>query len=99
MKGGGMRLGDIAFPGGSHVVWQSVSTISGASTVFINGIPANRVGDGYSTHCLGSSCHAPVQATGSPTVIIEGSPAARIGDTSDCGMIVGTGSRDVFIGE
>lgn len=94
-----MRLGDIAFPYGDHIVWQSVSTIEGAATVFINGLPAIRIGDTYSTHCLGSSCHAPIQDTGSPTVIIEGSPATRIGDRTDCGMLVGTGSRDVFIGE
>lgn len=99
MKGGAVRLGDIAFPGGSHIVWQSVSTVEGASTVFVNGLAAVRIGDEYSVHCLGSNCHAPIQDTGSPTVIIEGSPAARIGDKSDCGMICGTGSRDVFIGE
>ena len=92
------RLGDMSSPLGSHIVWPPTSIDSAAGTVFVNGLPAANKGSTYATHCLGPSCHAPVQDTCSGTVFIEGNGAARIGDKTDCGQTVASGSGNVFTG-
>lgn len=92
------RVGDITNSGGSHIVWPPTSLNSCAGSVFVNGLNAANIGSVYATHCLGPSCHAPVQATGSGTVIIEGTGAARIGDETDCNHVIGTSSNNVFSG-
>ena len=92
------RQGDITNPGPGHIVWPPTSFDQCASTVYCNGVPASNKGSVFAVHCLGPSCHAPVQDTGSSTVFIEGQPAARIGDLTDCKHTVATGSPNVFCG-
>ena len=67
--------------------------------MYINGIPAGRVGDAYVAH--GCSVHPPhtgVIASGSGTVFINGRAAGRIGDPVSCGGAVAVGSPNVFVG-
>ncbi|MFP8966458.1 PAAR domain-containing protein [Pokkaliibacter sp. CJK22405] len=67
---------------------------AGAPNVFINGVPAARVGDRL-------ICNGPPDSIkqGSATVFINGKPAARQGDgTSHGGVVIG-GSGNVFIGD
>ncbi len=68
--------------------------ISGSPNVFINGLPAARVGDPLT--CVGPP---DLIAKGSTGVFINGLPAARMGDlTAHGGVIIG-GSPNVIIGE
>lgn len=73
-------------------------TISGASTVFVNGKPVVRVGDRLAPHCNSDGCHPGSVAKGSSTVNVEGSPCARVGDKVDCGSVLAMGSPNVFAG-
>lgn len=67
--------------------------------VYINGIPAGRVGDTYPAHgCPLHSPHSGAIAKGSSTVFINGIPAGRVGDPVTCGGAVAEGSKNVFIG-
>ena len=76
-----------------HVGGPIVS--QGASTVFIAGLPAARVGD----ICICVGPPAPI-VMGSLTVLIEGSPAARVGDmTGHGGAILPPGCPTVLIGD
>ncbi len=83
------RTGDAhACPQTGHSV---NNIVSGADNVFINGVPAARVGDT-------TSCGATI-ITGSSTVTINGMPAAIMGSvTSHGGVIIG-GSGNVLIGD
>ena len=61
--------------------------VSGSPNVFIDGLPAARVGD-RGTHSIVACCgpNTFVIKTGDPNVLIEGKPAARVGDqTLHCG--------------
>jgi uncharacterized Zn-binding protein involved in type VI secretion len=75
------------------------TTSRGSNNVFINGKPANRVGDSVQIHLfkVGNYCipHAPPIKSGAETVFINGRPAAFVGSKT-CTAIA-TGSRDVFI--
>ena len=91
------RLGDI---GSSHGCYPPTPTITGSPDVFVNALPANRVGDELVPHgCSDCSPHPRAVAEGSSTVSINGKPATRISDGVDCGGQLCTGSPDVFIGE
>ncbi len=74
--------------------------MGGATQVYIDCLPAARVGDAHT--CLlppTAGPHPPSTiAEGSKTVFIEKQPAARMGDQSGCGAAIVTGSPDVFIG-
>lgn len=74
--------------------------IQGSSTVFINGLPALRVGDpGIHAQCCGPNTWK--CSKGSSTVFINGLPAVRKGDmTTHCGGIgkIISGSENVIIG-
>lgn len=71
----------------------------GSPNVYINGIPAGRVGDAYATHgCPVHAPHSGVIASGSGTVFINGRAAGRIGDPVSCGGSVAVGSQNVFVG-
>lgn len=71
----------------------------GSPNVYINGIPAGRVGDAYTTHgCPAHAPHSGVIASGSGTVFINGRAAGRIGDPVSCGGSVAVGSPNVFVG-
>jgi uncharacterized Zn-binding protein involved in type VI secretion len=65
----------------------------GAPTVFIEGIPAARMGDM-------ATCTGPPDTIlqGSATVLIEGMPAARMGDMTAHGGQIVAGSPTVMIG-
>lgn len=89
-----MRLGDMTNGHG----FPPKPIVSGASTVFINGVPAARQGDATSVHCLGPICHSGAIAAGSSTVFVEGKPAARTGDPDCCGDTMGPGSGNVICG-
>ncbi|GAA0509772.1 PAAR domain-containing protein [Tatumella terrea] len=70
--------------------------INGASTVFINGLPA-AVAVISQAGCSLSHGTAPV-VTGSGTVFIEGVAAARVSDMTGCGAVICTGAGNVFMG-
>lgn len=67
--------------------------VTGAMAVFIEKLPAARVGD-----VLDCDAGPTVIESGSPTVIIEGSMAARVTDTTCHGGVLVTGALTVFIG-
>lgn len=69
-----------------------------SSDVFINGIGAHRMGDGWVVHCCGPSCHSSNLAAGSSSVYVNGKQLARIGDPVACGSAVAEGSSNVFAG-
>jgi uncharacterized Zn-binding protein involved in type VI secretion len=69
--------------------------------VFIEGLPAARLGD---LHLCAISVppgpHPPTPiVTGSATVFIEGQPAARTGDIAACGSPILIGAPTVEIGD
>lgn len=66
--------------------------------VYINGLGAHRVGDGWPTHYCPPASHASITVGGSGSVFVNGRPATRIGDPLDCGDRCNTGSPNVFIG-
>ena len=75
-----------------------VST-DGSPNVNINGIPAHREGDDWSSHgCPAHASHGSVLAGGSNTVFCNGKKLGRIGDPVACGGSVASGSSDVFAG-
>jgi uncharacterized Zn-binding protein involved in type VI secretion len=61
--------------------------------VFINGLPAARLGD-VTEDSIG---HDPI-VQGEPSVRINGKPAARLSDKTDHGGVITQGSPNVFIG-
>ena len=73
-------------------------TISGASTVFADGIPVVRISDVWAPHTNIISVHPSSGAGGSPTVFVEGQPVMRIGDPIQCGSVCAMGSPTVFCG-
>ena len=71
----------------------------GSPDVYINGIPAGRVGDAYVAHgCPAHPPHTGVITSGSGTVFINGRAAGRIGDPVARGGSVAGGSPNVFVG-
>lgn len=82
-----------------HDACPAVPLAEGSPNVFINGQPAGRVGDHYTSHgCVTHPGHQDVIAAGSSSVFINGRPAARVGDSVSIGGAVQDGSGDVFIG-
>lgn len=82
-----------------HDACPPTTLASGSQNVFINGIPAGRVGDPYAPHgCIVHPSHVGTISSGSGTVFINGIPAGRIGDTVSCGGSVAVGSTNVFVG-
>ena len=73
---------------------SSGAIVTGASTVFIEGRPAARVGDKLS--CSGGATQI---ESGSPSVSIENSHAARITDTTCHKGAITSGATTVFIGD
>lgn len=70
---------------------------AGSPNVFVNGLPAHRLGDHWVTHCDHTpSCHDSVSSGGSPKVFVNGKPLVRIGDAIACGSKVASGSPNVF---
>ncbi|RMG16378.1 MAG: hypothetical protein D6731_06275 [Planctomycetota bacterium] len=73
---------------------------AGSPNVFVNGLPAMRLGDSgiHMACCNGNTW---IVAKGSSSVFINKKPAARLGDmTSHCGGVgnIIQGSPNVFVG-
>ncbi|MBA2998562.1 type VI secretion system PAAR protein [Salmonella enterica subsp. salamae serovar 3,10:b:e,n,x] len=89
------RLNDT---GTRHDGYYETVIIAASPTVFINGLPAARMGDPLTPHAKPEHPPHPRKiAGGSSTVFIDGLPAARTGDAVDCGGVV-TGSGKVNTG-
>jgi uncharacterized Zn-binding protein involved in type VI secretion len=72
---------------------------AGSGNVFVNGIPAVRVGDPYAPHpCPASPPHGSSASKGSGTVFVNKIPVHRIGDDISCGSKGNSGSGDVIAG-
>ena len=93
--------GTAAFAGaaiGKHLMGPATGKLMvGSSNVFINALPAAMV-ELASGDCYKDPGSPRRVATGSSTVFINGKPAARVSETMDCGAVILTGSRNVFIG-
>lgn len=82
-----------------HDACPPTALSSGSPDVFVNGIPAGRVGDSYNPHgCPAHVPHVGNIAAGAPHVFINGKAAGRIGDPVSCGGSVAAGSPNVNIG-
>lgn len=83
-----------------HGCWPPRPATGGSGTVFANGMPAHRVGDGWAPHTCPDlpETHASALAAGSGSVFVEGAALGRVGDPVACGSAVATGSGDVFAG-
>lgn len=71
------------------------SIISGASTVFANGILLGLQGSKITPHGKGPHKSA-VVSNGSPTVFADGIAVARVSSGNSCGHSMAQGSPDVF---
>ena len=76
--------------------------ISGASTVFVNGILVGLVGDTITAHSPWGPPHPPHEAPtitdGSGTVFADGILVAWVGSGNTCGHSIVVGSGDVEVG-
>ncbi|QDQ03146.1 PaaR repeat-containing protein [Lysinibacillus fusiformis] len=92
-----IRKGDICK---GHGCFVPRANDEGSHNVFINGIPAHRVGDHWMTHCCGAICHDSVAATGSPNVFVNKKQLCRVDDLTACGSSMGnTHSPNVFVND
>jgi uncharacterized Zn-binding protein involved in type VI secretion len=85
-------------PGVVHC--SSYTIAQGSPDVFINGLPAARVGDPSTTHLRpGSPCtsHVSTISQGSPDVFVNGIALARVGDPLSGCTTIAAGSPDVFV--
>nr|WP_043140639.1 type VI secretion system PAAR protein [Aeromonas bestiarum] len=90
------KVGDI---GTDHDGFHPTAIIAGSPNVFIDGIPAARVGDPLAPHDKPNHPPHPRSiASGSSTVLINGKPAALTGGAVDCGGVI-IGSGTVVIGD
>lgn len=85
------RQGDLCT---GHGPCRPRPSITGSPNVSVNGIPAHRLGDGWSRHCT----HTSVLGSGSRNVSVNGRPLGRVGDAVACGSLVATGSANVSAG-
>lgn len=81
-----------------HGCFPPRASTAGSGSVFVNGTPAHRAGDGWASHTCGDSRHTSQLAAGSATVFANGLQLARIGDPVACGSAVAVGSDNVFAG-
>ncbi|OSM50620.1 3-deoxy-manno-octulosonate-8-phosphatase, partial [Aeromonas salmonicida subsp. salmonicida] len=80
------KVGDI---GTDHDGFHPTAIIAGSPDVFIDGIPAARVGDPLAPHDKPNNPPHPRSiASGSSTVFINGMPAALTGGAVDCGGVI-----------
>lgn len=89
-----VKLNDI---GTDHDGYHPTKVTAGSPDVFIDGLPAARVGDPLEPHDKPSSSkHDRSIATGSSTVFINGKPAALTGGKISCGGVtIGSGSVNI----
>lgn len=86
-----------------HDCFPPRNSTGGSPNVYVNGIPAHRVGDSWAVHCcthpdVPHGCHVGALASGSSSVFVNGRALGRIGDSVDCGSTVAAGSANVFAG-
>lgn len=79
-----------------HGCWAPSVGVTSSPNVFINGLPAHKVGDQFTPHTCGNDVHADVASIGSTKVIINGSPAMRLGDALAPGALMAEASWSVF---
>ncbi|MDM5128631.1 type VI secretion system PAAR protein [Aeromonas salmonicida] len=90
------KVGDI---GTDHDGFHPTAIISGSPDVFIDGIPAARVGDPLAPHDKPNNPPHPRSiASGSSTVFVNGKPLAITGGSVDCGGVI-IGSGTVIVGD
>lgn len=85
-----------------HDCFPPRESTSGSPNVFINGMPAHREGDSWSSHTCTHpktphGSHGGSLAGGSGTVFVNGQPLGRVGDPVSCGSSVASGSPNVFV--
>lgn len=91
------RIGDLS--SGDPCGAPSHPPIVGSPNVFVEKIPAVRVGDQYADHaCPASSSHSSSASSGSSTVFVNGKPVHRIGDSVSCGSTSSKGAGTVSAG-
>lgn len=88
------RLSDVCT---GHGPYPPRTNTTASDNVFINGLGAHRVTDGWNVHCA-VDCHDSTLAEGSPTVFVNGLALGRVGDAIACGSTIATGSENVFSG-
>lgn len=90
------KIGDI---GTDHDGFPPTPVIAGSPDVFIDGIPAARVGDPLAPHDKPNHPPHPRKiASGSSTVFVNGKPLAITGGSVDCGGVI-IGSGTVLVGD
>ncbi len=89
-----VKVGNI---GTDHDGYPPTKVTAGSPDVFIDGLPAARVGDPLEPHDKPNSpMHSRAIATGSSTVFINGKPAALTGGAVSCGGVtIGTGTVNI----
>jgi len=79
----------------------STATAAGASNVTANGIGVVRQGDAVQSHTFNPpDCpsHAPGLTKHSGSVFVNGKGIGRLGDTYGCGVVIASGSGNVYAG-
>ena len=90
------KIGDI---GTDHDGFHPTAITAGSPDVFIDGIPAARVGDPLAPHDKPNNPPHPRSiASGSSTVFVNGKPLAITGGAVDCGGVI-IGSGTVIVGD
>ncbi|QSR43228.1 type VI secretion system PAAR protein [Aeromonas dhakensis] len=90
------KVGDI---GTDHDGFHPTAITAGSPDVFIDGIPAARVGDPLAPHDKPNNPpHPRTIASGSSTVLVNGKPLAITGGAVDCGGVI-IGSGTVIVGD
>lgn len=93
------RLGDLSTEDPHPCKAPPRPCVVGSGNVFVNGMPAHRLGDAWLPHpCPGTPPHPSVTAMGSGSVLVNGMPLARMGDLIACGSTIAIGSPNVFAG-
>lgn len=90
------KVGNI---GTDHEGFHPTPITAGSPDVFIDGIPAARVGDPLAPHDKPNHPPHPRKiASGSSTVLVNGKPLAITGGAVDCGGVI-IGSGTVIVGD
>ncbi|ATY81325.1 hypothetical protein CVS42_11120 [Aeromonas veronii] len=90
------KVGNI---GTDHDGFPPTKITAGSPDVFIDGVPAARVGDPLEPHDKPNNPPHPRKiASGSSTVLVNGKPLAITGGAVDCGGVI-IGSGTVFVGD
>lgn len=71
-----VRLGDLCTGHGS---FPGRPCIEASGDVFVNGLPAHRVTDGWAVHTDGTESHPGTTIEGIDSVLINGKPIAVVG--------------------